>query len=1628
MREVVFINLPFGDVQRPPIDFLSLFQHIADLGNSARFKDINIEYFHALQCPPAVYQAAESLPLAQVKALAASHAERVTAFVKNQLAECLSSKGNVLVFNMHLGSLECAKLMPELFDQLDKNHTTILVGNSLEISGERGDIEAYIAHAWAIEGPAQRPLEAIITGRATPNTPGLGKWENGKAVFRNPKVPCDSFYAYPLPNISKAFFANYVDKKLPVRSSIGCTRRCFTCHETLNHPFSFTKRPEAVVAYLKRSMSEHDIREFIFVDHALNASPEYIAAIAEGIIDAGLDISWTARLSVDRTLDYLLAKKLRKSGCSGVVVNLMSGSDNVLGLMNAGFTKSDAADFLNDLHNAGIPIHIELIVGFPGEDEADLQTTREFLYFIKDRITSVCRLDAMCIYPTSKLEKQPDLFGVYLPEGNHAAGWTHGQNNTAYREHIRSEMAKYISQLGIRGTEFLIKAPIKGFVPGASYDLLLTTLPPSGFGNPPIGLAYLQEYMNANGVNSLVYDFNIHLYNVLGDSFKLLWHVENKNYWSSSETAEFLGDFFSSHLDKYVADVLAVNPKMIGFSVCDPKERITIEAIRRIRKHNTTVKIILGGPACFTTQYRNLFVEQIGDLIDGYCVVGEGEPVLLEAMQRVLAGESLVGIKGLMVYTSKADFWYEPRPYIKDLDSIPQPTYRNFELSQYREGHGICIEWSRGCVTRCKFCKAVQICGTYRCRSPESKVKELKYLSETFGTKKFTVVDLLLNGDLQNLEESCESIAKAKLNVRWNAEGLPLPGMTDKICRSMAKAGCHELYLGVEAGSDNTLKLMNKYYLFNTAIAQEVLRRVHLAGIRTSLFWQVGYPGETDEDFMQSYQFVERNAEYIDQLKSINSTAIITDTPLHRQAPKFGITLPERDYHVLWSMPGNDIEVRRNRIKTMLRLCKQHNISVMETNLGEGKQYDATPLLRSEVLNDKEKMDVILRRVNKLESFNDLLGEESSNGDVVRHVGPSFKAIKERFRSVTRSVHFATNGHLRDDEELRNKAPSDGTLPLGTEDIVRAKNILQKSPSYLGPKYLEIDLVKHCNFDCVGCWTHSPHLPEKNRTRQELPYDVIEKLLDHTCQKGLQRVQLSGSGEPMLHTRFMEVIRAIKARNIGCSLVTNFSLATPEQIDEMVRLKLDVITISLWAESEETFVKAYPNTPMHFFHKVRANIRELIAAKVRHKSTFPVVKLYPIISAVNYDKVYDFFRMGREYGVDQMEFTVIDLISGATESLKLLPEHHPAIADALRRINEAIDSPLVFTTSAMGKTVSDDDERDDIYRYLRTTEHEGFRYRLEVDLTCAVGRTHTMYKGNNIGKDQLVIDFTDMNCTVCSKQRDCDIAHKPTTVPLRNYPRDFTFRMLRRMFEKRAASIPPFFRNDFNLFERLAAKNFGLSCRPVVYCPVGKASTRFGLARNNKDRLIFDFSSADCAVCPIRSSCSVQRTPIEFLPRGQLAAATHYFATDLFALRRFGTFIKRVNDMCGVESAAKGEEKQYAPEKEPCYAGYTYARVNVKGEVIPCCKGSEYPLGSLHEFDFQTHWHSAKMDDFRRMGTERSRFSERAALIPCHTCDNRGLNLEMGEKLKQYQRQCKKLPVADISHEQVGLLLDRLEP
>jgi radical SAM superfamily enzyme YgiQ (UPF0313 family) len=247
-----------------------------------------------------------------------------------------------------------------------------------------------------------------------------------------------------------------------------------------------------------------------------------------------------------------------------------------------------------------------------------------------------------------------------------------------------------------------------------------------------------------------------------------------------------------------------------------------------------------------------------------YILLGEAEGTLLELTESLSrrSDGNIAGIPGLAYRGARggSPVGTPPRPLMRNLDLLPPPARDLIDVERYRgawkKAHGffsLNLVASRGCPYRCNWCAKPIYGDSFHGRSPESVALEMRGLREEFGVDHLWFADDLfgINGrwvqDLADHVERHDAAVPFKMQSRADL-------MQRETAAALARAGCVEVWMGVESGSQKILDAMQKgLRVEQTAQARENLRE---NGIRACYFLQFGYPGETWGDIRKTIQLV----------------------------------------------------------------------------------------------------------------------------------------------------------------------------------------------------------------------------------------------------------------------------------------------------------------------------------------------------------------------------------------------------------------------------------------------------------------------------------------------------------------------------------------------------------------------------------------------------------------------------------------------------------------------------------------------------------------------------------------------------------------------------------------------------
>ena len=189
-------------------------------------------------------------------------------------------------------------------------------------------------------------------------------------------------------------------------------------------------------------------------------------------------------------------------------------------------------------------------------------------------------------------------------------------------------------------------------------------------------------------------------------------------------------------------------------------------------------------------------------------------------------------------------------------DEMPFPEYERFDSFNYLSSNWQTGFWSyplmssHGCPYQCLFCASRA--RTWRPRSADHCVEELRRAKKNYGIRSFEVIDDAFNIDRERVLEFCEKVAP--LGLSWACtNGIRADRFDEEQAEAMSKAGCVHVGFGMETTDSVILSSMKKGERF-----KDIERAVDSAVrhfSRVSGFFIIGLPGSTKEKDMASLRW-----------------------------------------------------------------------------------------------------------------------------------------------------------------------------------------------------------------------------------------------------------------------------------------------------------------------------------------------------------------------------------------------------------------------------------------------------------------------------------------------------------------------------------------------------------------------------------------------------------------------------------------------------------------------------------------------------------------------------------------------------------------------------------------------------
>ena len=332
-------------------------------------------------------------------------------------------------------------------------------------------------------------------------------------------------------------------------------------------------------------------------------------------------------------------------------------------------------------------------------------------------------------------------------------------------------------------------------------------------------------------------------------------------------------------------------PALIGISVRNiddqNMERVTFlldpvkEIVARCRSLSKAT-IVLGGAG------YSLFPESALSFLGADMgIQGEGEEVFPKVIARIEQGASLLGLPGLYLPGHGPS---SERIFTKDLDRLPLPNPDLWSTPSRKEDLWMPVQTRRGCPLSCSYCSTGIIEGrALRRHSPERVVEWIARWRRA-GVRRFYFVDNTFNLPVSYAKEICRKLIDQELDITWWSILYPMH-VDKELVELMARAGCEQVSMGFESGSERILKNMNKR--FTPGEVRRISEMFSEHGIKQMGFLLLGGPGETKESVEESLVFAD--SLKLDNLKITAGVRIYPHTPLADKALEEGAIASDDD-------------------------------------------------------------------------------------------------------------------------------------------------------------------------------------------------------------------------------------------------------------------------------------------------------------------------------------------------------------------------------------------------------------------------------------------------------------------------------------------------------------------------------------------------------------------------------------------------------------------------------------------------------------------------------------------------------------------------------------------------------------
>jgi radical SAM superfamily enzyme YgiQ (UPF0313 family) len=411
---------------------------------------------------------------------------------------------------------------------------------------------------------------------------------------------------------------------------------------------------------------------------------------------------------------------------------------------------------------------------------------------------------------------------------------------------------------------------------------------------PPLGIAVLKSYLEQQKFKVRCFDYNTdpllwdthHKYFAtvqaledisMNDGYTRLWWILNAHMLAYVNRAGLDGcarvlekiiplyglkhdppliqklnaivEAYFKRLDEMTDQLSLSGYSVAGTSTYSTSLASSLFILRKIKETYPQIKTVMGG-GVFADDLA-LGADNLETLLAQYpfvdhVILGEGELLF----QQLLEG-----------HTNERVISMGSEKKTLDMKEVVTPDFSDFESGFY---YHLTIEGARSCPFQCSFCSETVQWGEYRKKPAGLLADQVTYLAKRYNNNAFFMGDSLMNPYIVYF---ARELLKRKANILYDGYlRADKPVTRQDWVKEWAQSGLYRVRMGIESAAGRVLEAMDK--MTTPAVISGALKTLASQGIRTTTYWIAGFPGETEDDFSETLEFIREHHRYIYELEA----------------------------------------------------------------------------------------------------------------------------------------------------------------------------------------------------------------------------------------------------------------------------------------------------------------------------------------------------------------------------------------------------------------------------------------------------------------------------------------------------------------------------------------------------------------------------------------------------------------------------------------------------------------------------------------------------------------------------------------------------------------------------------------